>query len=164
METLVKDQPTSELQTWGGLVVWIGICFGAAAIGSSFPIGDWYDQLNRPSWSPPNAVFGPVWSILYTCMAVAAWLVWKSNGIRGAQIPLTLFLVQLVLNAIWSWLFFGLHRIDLALAEIVVLFIAILVTMVLFFQRSRLAGCLLIPYLAWVGFASVLTFQYWRLN
>ena len=151
-----------------GLVLAIVVCQGAGILGALFTapsIPNWYASLQRPSFTPPSWLFAPAWITLYTLMGIAVYLVfrqgWEKPAIRSA---VYLFGVQLVLNAIWSWLFFGLHRIDLALAEIVVLFFAILVTMVLFFQLSRLAGCLLIPYLAWVGFASVLTFQYWRLN
>lgn len=147
-----------------GLVGWILVCFGAAWGGSIFPIGAWYDSLNKPTWAPPDALFAPVWSVLYTLMAIAAWLVWKQGGFRVAKAPLIVFLVQLTLNTMWSWCFFGAHRIDWALWEIVMLFAAIVFTVSLFFRRSRTAAALMLPYLAWVMFAAALNFQYWRLN
>lgn len=154
----------AAMQAWAGLLVWIAVCFSAATTGALFPVDEWYDQLNKPSWSPPDAVFGPVWTLLYICMAVSAWLVWKVDGFRNARWPLLLFLMQLGLNAAWTWLFFGLHRIDLAFGEILLLLLALFATMVVFFKRNRVAGFLLVPYLAWVGFATALNYQYWQLN
>lgn len=126
--------------------------------------GEWYASLAKPAWNPPSAVFAPVWTLLYAMMGVAAWLVWKQVGFREAALPLSLFLVQLVLNALWSYLFFGLHRPDLALLDIVTLWVAILVVLVLFWRVAVPAGILLLPYLCWVGFASFLNFTLWRLN
>lgn len=126
--------------------------------------GEWYASLAKPAWNPPSAVFAPVWTLLYAMMGVAAWLVWRQVGLREAALPLSLFLVQLVLNALWSYLFFGLHRPDLALLDIVTLWVAILVVLVLFWRVSIPAGILLLPYLCWVGFASFLNFTLWRLN
>lgn len=109
-------------------------------------------------------MFGPVWSTLFVMMAVAAWLVWRPAGFISAKVPLLLFTVQLALNVGWSWIFFGLHQPGWAFVEIVILWAAIAVTLRLFFQRSKLAGWLLVPYLAWVSFAAVLNFAIWRLN
>ena len=145
-------------------MIWLVICFGAAAVGTRFPPGSWYEGLVRPAWTPPNSAFGPVWTVLYVCMAIAAWLVWQQSGFRGAVVPLTLFLVQLALNTAWSWLFFGLHEVGWALVDIVLLSIGITVTMRMFYARHRLAGLLLAPYLAWVLLATVLNWQIWRLN
>ena len=136
-----------------GLVVLLVLCFGAAGIGgavTSPQIGNWYATLAKPSWNPPNWVFGPVWSALYLCMAVAAWLVWRQKGLAGAGGPLALFGVQLALNTLWSCLFFGLHSPGLAFAEIILLWVAIVATMMTFWRRSVLAGLLFVPYLAWV--------------
>ena len=147
-----------------GLAGWLAISFAAAFAGSRFMPGEWYASLAKPAWNPPSAVFAPVWTLLYAMMGVAAWLVWRQMGFRGAALPLSLFLVQLVLNALWSYLFFGLHRPDLALLDIVTLWVTILVVLVLFWRVSVPAGILLLPYLCWVGFASFLNFTLWRLN
>jgi len=147
-----------------GLVISLVLCLGAGWLGSQFQPGEWYSRLAKPSWTPPNWLFGPVWSALYVAMAVAAWLVWRQAGLRGAAAPLAVFVVQLVLNAAWSWLFFGLHRPDLAFAEIALLWLAILATLVLFWRRNALAGTLILPYLAWVTYAASLNLGLWRLN
>jgi len=109
-------------------------------------------------------VFGPVWTTLFVMMAIAAWMVWKPEGLKAAAMPLTLFAVQLVLNVAWSWIFFGMHQPGWAFAEIVILWLAIVATTVAFFGRSRIAGWLMVPYLAWVSFACLLNFTIWRLN
>ncbi|MFK7767183.1 MAG: TspO/MBR family protein [Mariniblastus sp.] len=150
-----------------GLVVSFLICFGAAALGSAATtpsLADWFANLNKPDWNPPNWLFGPVWSTLFAMMAVAVWLVWCQSGFKNGKTALTCFGIQLVLNVGWSVLFFGMQRPDLALIEIVVLWFAIVTTMVLFARHSKLAAGLLGPYLAWVSFASVLNFAIWSLN
>jgi translocator protein len=150
-----------------GLIVLIGICFAVAGIGGAVTtpkIGNWYATLTKPNWNPPDWVFGPVWSILYFCMAVAAWLVWRQDGFAVAKLPLILFGVQLVLNVLWSCLFFGLRSPGLAILDVLLLWVAIAATMATFWQRSIIAGILFVPYLAWVSFASVLNFAIWRLN
>ena len=150
-----------------GLGTWIGICFGAAFIGSLFTnpsIPTWYAGLVKPSWTPPNWVFGPVWSALYLTMALAAWLVWRRRGLAAASIPITLFMVQLALNTAWSILFFGLTMPGVALGEIVILWFAILATMIAFWRSTPIAGYLLLPYLVWVTFATGLNFAIWRMN
>jgi tryptophan-rich sensory protein len=140
------------------------VSFAAGWIGSRYMPGAWYAALTKPAWTPPGSVFGPVWSVLYVLMAVAAWLVWRRTGFRGGGLALSLFLAQLALNALWSYLFFGIHRPDLALLEIVVLWAVILWVMLLFWRKVPLAGVLMLPYLAWVGFASCLNFALWQLN
>lgn len=135
---------------WLGLVGWIVICFAAAAAGAPFAPDDWYAQLNRPSFAPPDYLFGPVWSFLYLSMAVAVWLVWKSDRLAHTWPAIALFVFQLALNSAWTWLFFGLHRIDWAVGDIVVLLGSIVATTVLFFRHRRAAGLLMIPYIAWV--------------
>jgi tryptophan-rich sensory protein len=150
-----------------GLVVLIALCFAASGVGGAvtYPqIESWYATLAKPSWNPPNWVFGPVWSALYLSMAVAAWLVWRQGGFARAMLPLALFGVQLVLNVLWSCLFFGLQNPGLAFVGVMLLWAGIAATMVTFWQRSVVAGILFVPYLAWVTFASVLNFTIWRLN
>ena len=111
---IVGGETRHGVVKWLGLVGWLVICFAAAAAGAPFAPDDWYAQLNRPAFAPPDYLFGPVWTVLYLCMAVAAWLVWKSDRLTNTWRPLALFLTQLMLNAAWTWLFFGLHRIDWA--------------------------------------------------
>ena len=143
---------------------WLIACFAAATLGVFFVPGEWYAALKKPSWNPPSWLFGPVWTALYAMMAVAAWLVSKRGGFAAQRHPPTLFLVQLALNAAWTPLFFGLHWPGVAFAEIVLLWISIAATFAAFLSVSRAAAWLLIPYLAWVGFAAVLNFTLWRLN
>ncbi len=146
------------------LAGWLVLCFSAASLGAFFMPGEWYTMLKKPSWNPPAWIFGPVWSSLYTMMAVAAWLVWKRGGFAAQRRPLRLFLVQLALNGAWSPLFFGLHWPGVAFAEILLLWLAIVTTLTAFRPVSRVAAWLLAPYLAWVTFAAVLNFMLYRLN
>jgi len=154
----------SPIKSTLGLVAALALTFGAAYIGSRFPVDDWYIALSKPTWNPPNWLFGPVWGILYLLMAIAAWLVWRKSGFAGAAIPLGMFVLQLVLNAAWSWIFFGQHELGLAFIEILVLWGAILWTITGFWKLNPIGGILLVPYLLWVTFASVLNFTIWRLN
>jgi benzodiazapine receptor len=150
-----------------GLAAWLLITFTAAAIGNvatATNVGAWYHELARPTWTPSDWLFGPVWTILYFMMAIAAWLVWRPAGFGAARLPLVLFVAQLALNSLWSVLFFGLKRPDLAAAEIVLLWIGILATIIAFWRGSTAAGWLLIPYLAWVTFAALLNFEIARTN
>lgn len=147
------------------LMLFLVVCFGVAAWAGQFTPGAWYAGLEKPSWNPPAWVFAPVWTALYALMAVAGWLVWRQPGrLTLRRLALGAFAVQLVLNGAWSWLFFGLHRPGLALAEIVVLWLAIVATTLLFWRVRPLAGGLLLPYLAWVSFAVALNAALWRLN
>jgi translocator protein len=157
---------TSASRLKGVLVLagWLALCYGAASLGAIFMPGEWYATLNKPSWNPPGWIFGPVWSALYSLMAVSAWLVWKRGGFVAQRRPLALFLTQLVLNTAWTPLFFGLHRPGIAFVEIVLLWLAIAATLVAFRPVSRVAAWLLAPYLAWVSFAAALNFTLWRLN
>lgn len=143
------------------LVVFLGLAAGAALFGAAFPPGDWYAALRKPPLTPPNWIFGPVWTLLYVAMAVAAWLVWRA---RGGALPLGLWTLQLVLNALWSWIFFGLERPGLALLEILLLLAALGATTAAFFPVRPLAGWLLVPYVAWVAFATYLNAGIWQLN
>ena len=149
-----------------GLVGWLVLTFAAAALGAiaSVNAGAFYQQLARPGWAPPGWLFGPVWSVLYLMIGVAAWLVWRERGFRGAGMALTLFLIQLAANSLWTWLFFTWHQGALAFGEILILWALILGTVVAFWRARPLAGALLLPYLAWVTFAAALTFATWRLN
>jgi translocator protein len=147
-----------------GFAGWVAVSFATALIGSRFMPGEWYASLAKPSWNPPNAIFGPVWTVLYILMAVSAWLVCRRAGVSGAGAALGLFFVQLVLNAMWSYLFFGLHRPDIAFFDIVVLWAVILAVVLLFWRVDQLAGVLMLPYLAWVGFALFLNCTLWRMN
>ena len=149
-----------------GLVAWLVISFAAAAIGgvASANAGDFYQQLTRPAWAPPAWLFAPVWTVLYLLMGIAAWLVWREGGFRQAPTALSLFLIQLALNALWTWLFFVWHLGALAFAEILVLWTLILCTLVAFWRVRPIAGALLIPYLAWVTLASALTYAVWQRN
>lgn len=156
--------PGSRFHPLPALIGWLLLSLAAAALGGLFPPGDWYAQLNKPSWHPPNWIFGPVWTALYILMAVAAWLVWWRGGFAGQSQALGLYLLQILLNALWTPLFFGLHHPALAFAEIILLWVALLSTVLVFWKTHRLAGALLIPYLAWVTFAAVLNFSLWRLN
>ena len=149
-----------------GLVAWLIVAFIAAGIGGAASIGagPFYSQLVRPEWAPPASIFGPVWTVLYALMGIAAWLVWRVGGFRAAKGALTLFLVQLAFNALWSWLFFRWHQGALAFADILLLLALIVATLIAFWRISRLAGALLIPYLLWVTFASALNYSVWQLN
>lgn len=147
-----------------GLAGWLVASLAAGWIGSQFMPGARYQGLAKPAWTPPSGVFAPVWTVLYVLMAVAAWLVWRRAGFKGAGVSLSLFLAQLVLNALWSYLFFGMHRADLAFLEIVVLWAVILCVVVLFWRQAPVAGALMLPYLAWVAFASCLNFALWQMN
>ncbi len=165
---MTNGQPVVPVNTRAlGLIVALAACFGAAALGSlatAQGVGGWYATLERPGWTPPNWVFGPVWTILYLMMAVATWRVWLTGPWRHTGQALGLFAAQLALNVLWSVLFFGLHMPGAALVEIVVLWAAILATTVVFFRHSRLAGTLMVPYLAWVSYAITLNFGFWYLN
>jgi len=141
--------------------------FAAAAIGgiaTSSGVRDWYPSLNKPTWNPPAWLFGPVWTLLYLSIAVAGFLAWRKAGFSGARWTMLLFALQLVLNAAWSWVFFGLRQPGWGFVEIVVLWASILATTVALFQVSRTAGILFLPYLLWVTFASALNLAIWRLN
>ncbi len=149
-----------------GLVGWLLLTFVAAAAGAfaSASAGAFYQQLSRPDWSPPAWLFGPAWTVLYVLMGIAAWLVWRRHGFRRAGTALTLYVVQLALNALWTWLFFVWHQGGLAFAEIIMLWALIVATMVAFARLHALAALLLLPYLAWVSFACALTLATWQRN
>lgn len=156
----------SKLKQMFGLIGWLLLSFAAAAIGAvaSVQAATFYQHLAQPSWAPPSSVFGPVWSVLYALMGIAAWLVWREGGWLRQRGVLTLFVLQLVINALWSWLFFAWHRGALAFIDIVLLWVLIVATLVGFWRVRRSAGALLLPYLCWVSFAAALNFAVWHLN
>ena len=154
------------MTAWLSLVGWLLATLATGAIGalSTRHARAFYAGLVKPGWAPPGWLFGPVWTVLYLLMGVAAWLVWRRAGWSGATTALSLFLAQLVCNALWSWIFFAWHRGDLAFAEIIVLFGLIVATVVAFDRVHRSAAVLLLPYLAWVTFAAALNLAIWRAN
>jgi tryptophan-rich sensory protein len=147
-----------------GLMAFVTLCFGVSVLGgmaTAPALPEWYPALRKPSWTPPGWVFGPVWTLLYPLMAVAGWMAWREGR---ARIGPLVYLLQLALNAAWPWFFFGQRRLDLALACVVALWLVILATVVAFWRVSRGAAVLLLPYLAWVGFAAVLNHAIWEMN
>jgi len=146
------------------LFVFGGVSFGAAATGAIFRPGEWYRGLDKPRWRPPDWLFAPVWTLLYAMIALSGWLVWREKGLADAAVPLTVYAVQFVLNAAWSPIFFGLRRPGLAAIEIALLWASIVATILVFHPVSPAAAGLLVPYLAWVSFAAVLTLAVWRAN
>jgi len=154
------------MNKWIRFIVAILICQIAGIIGSIFTtpsIPTWYSGLNKPSFSPPNWIFGPVWITLFTLMGISLFLVWE-KGIKKIKIPLIIFGIQLILNVIWSLLFFRLQSPFYAFAEIIILWIAISITILSFFKISKRAGLILMPYIFWVSFAAILNYYVWILN
>ena len=149
-----------------GLLIWLLVTAVAAALGSiaSIDAAAFYSSLMRPDWAPPAWLFGPVWTFLYVLMAISAWLVWRERARSRVQPALTLYSMQLAVNALWSWLFFAWHRGLAALADIVLLWFLIIATLVTFWRVRRIAAALLVPYLLWVTFAALLNLRVWQLN
>ena len=145
---------------------WLAASFFASLIGAiaTLEAGEFYTQLVRPEWAPPPSIFGPVWTVLYALMGVAAWLIWRTVGFRSAWIALTLFLIQLVPNALWSWIFFVWRQGGMAFWDIIILWLVIVATLVVFYRIRPLASALLAPYLVWATFAAFLNFSLWQLN
>jgi len=164
--TQQKRKPSSLSQVaW--LLGFLAICLGTASLGgtvTSLSVGDWYQTLDKPSWSPPDWLFRQVWTILYLMMGIAAWLVWRRHGWSASRAPLSLFALQLVLNVVWSVIFFGLRSPGWAFGEILILWLAIVTTTISFLGRSATAALLFVPYLAWTAIAAVLNFAIWRMN
>ena len=156
----------SPVNPWLALAGWVALCAIAGAIGAvaSIDAKEFYAALDQPAWAPPAAVFGPVWTLLYASMAWAAWLIWRERGFARARGALGLFVAQLALNALWSWLFFAWHRGAFAFVDIVALLALIVATVVSFAKIRRLAAWLLAPYLAWVSFATLLNYSVWQRN
>ena len=151
---------------WLGLVLWIAVAFVPSAMSVFVQPGAWYAGLERPAWTPPSWVFGPVWTVLYLLMGIAAWRVWLTGGFedRRSRVALMVFLVHLLFNAAWTWLFFGRHMIEAAAVEIMILWIMIAVLTVLFWRRDCIAGGLLVPYVLWVAYATTLNIGFAVLN
>ena len=150
-----------------GLAGFAGLCLLVSALGGAVTatsVTSWYPTLVKPTFNPPNWAFGPVWTVLYICMAVAAWRVWRQRSAPGRGVALSVFGVQLALNLAWSFIFFGAQRIDLAMVDIVLLLLSIVVTAVLFWRIDRPAGLLFVPYIVWVGYAATLTLSLLILN
>lgn len=158
--------PTPPSRPWLGLLAWLALCFAVAALGAiaSRDAPAFYAALQLPSWAPPAGLFGPVWTVLYAAMGLAAWLVWRARGWSGAAVPLGLFVAQLAVNGLWSWLFFGWRLGALAFADVLVLVLLVAATAAGFWRVRRAAGLLLLPYLAWISFASALTWAAWQRN
>jgi tryptophan-rich sensory protein len=153
--------------SWLSLIPFVVVCFLAAGVGALATyssVKTWYPHLRRPEWTPPDWLFGPVWTALYLLMAMSAWLVWRGSNSGVRRFALILFGIQLVLNALWSVVFFGLRKIGPAFAEVLLLWMMLIATAVAFLPLSLLAAWLLIPYIAWVGFASYLNFRIWQMN
>lgn len=164
--TMRNPLPPSKPRQVLGLLGWLLAVFAAAAIGgfASASAGEFYRELVRPAWAPPGWLFGPVWSLLYALMGLSAWLVWRARGFAGARSALLLFIAQLAANALWTWLFFVWRQGALAFAEILLLWLLIVAVIAGFWRISKLAAALLLPYLAWVSFATALTLATWQLN
>ncbi len=138
----------------------LGIASGFSTTDS---IQNWYIFINKPSWNPPNWLFGPVWTILYICMGIALGIVWHNKHLLQKK-AITLFLIQFVLNLCWSAIFFNFHQIGWAFVEIIIMLVMIVITLYHFYQIKKVAGILLIPYLIWVSFATILNGTIWQLN
>ena len=161
------DKALSSGRDFAGLVVFLALCLVASVIGGAITatsVGTWYQTLDKPAFNPPDWVFAPVWTALYVMMAVAGWRTWRRAGFDRGGRALTVFAAQLGLNVLWSFLFFGLERIDLALAEIVILLIAIIANTAMFWRIDRWAGVLFVPYVLWVAYATTLNASLWLLN
>ena len=167
MNAMSSDHPRptpSAGRSLAALAGWLLLTFSASATAVFIADNGWYAGLAKPAWNPPGWVFGPVWTVLYAMMAVAAWRAWRKGGWAKQKAALSLFVVQWALNGLWTPLFFGLHRPGWALAEILVLLAAILTTLRAFWRVDRTAGLLFLPYAAWGAFATVLNWTIWRLN
>ncbi|MDA3863471.1 MAG: tryptophan-rich sensory protein [Deltaproteobacteria bacterium] len=150
-----------------GLAAWVLLSFLAAAVGGAATVnaGTFYtEQLVLPAWAPPGGVFGPVWTVLYLLMGISAWLVWREGGFKKARRALYVFIFQLVLNGLWSWLFFGWKLGGAAFANILILWVLLLTMDYFFMKKNKLAGFLQVPYLLWVSFAAILNYYVWQLN
>lgn len=165
----VMNRHPSALRLGDALALsgFVVVCLAVAGAGGAVTaanVSTWYPTLVKPSFNPPNAVFGPVWTALYLLMAVAAWRVWRRRCNVATGRALSLWALQLALNLAWSFIFFGAHRIGYALIDITLLLIAILATAIAFWRIDRIASLLFVPYFAWVTFATVLNAALWRLN
>ena len=150
-----------------GFLAFILLSIAVSGIGGAITatsVDTWYQVLEKPSFNPPDWVFAPVWTALYILMGIAAWRVWRLRSFKATRMALSIYAVQLCLNLVWSFLFFGLLRIDLALVEIVILLVAIITNTIMFWRVDRLASLLFVPYAAWVLYATILNASLWLLN
>jgi translocator protein len=164
--TLTPRSVFTRRYDWASLALLLAlsaIVAGVSGAATVRNVGDWYAALNKPSFNPPNPIFGPVWTVLYIAMAVAAWRVWRGRDEASVAIPVRLYLAQMAFNFAWSILFFGMHKIALALVDILILLGLLAATTVAFWKCDKPAGALMVPCLAWVGFASALNFAIKRL-
>ncbi|MDP5052573.1 MAG: tryptophan-rich sensory protein [Congregibacter sp.] len=154
------------MQQSTGLAAWLFFVFLAAGIGgyASSQAPTFYKALERPEWAPPAWLFGPAWGVLYTLMGISAWLVWRQKGFAGARLAFVLFFAQIAVNALWTWLFFVWQLGAIATAEILVLWLLIAATGLVFYRDHKTAAVLLAPYLAWVSFAGALSYTLWQMN
>lgn len=167
MELSILDRNRDAPRFWLALAMFLLVVFAVAGIGGAVTassVNGWYQTLAKPSFNPPDWVFGPVWTALFALMALAAALVWRNGHGRRRRAAMAWFLGQLALNLAWSCLFFGLQAVGIALICLILLWFAIAVTLSRFWRIDPWAGLLLAPYLAWVGFAGILNFAIWRLN
>lgn len=156
------------MKNWLKAIISLALPQVAALTGAAFTVtgeGSWYRSIQKPDWNPPGWVFGPVWTTLYILMGIAFYLVWKSTADKKIKTPAMVFwILQLILNLLWTVIFFYAHEIGYAFAEIVLLWLFILITIFLFARVSKLAAWLLVPYISWVSFAAILTYTIWQLN
>ena len=152
------------MQDITGLAFFLIVTFGVSFLASQYEPGGWYQEIAKPSWTPPGWIFPIVWTALYLMMSIAAWKVWRTGKLQKVIVPLGFYFLQLFFNGLWSWMFFGNQMIGLALLDIILLLIAIILTTIIFWKYNRVSGLLFIPYLLWVAFASVLNFSIWLLN
>ena len=162
--TSTNSKPMSFTWQTLGLFGWMILSFSAASSAAFVSTQGWYQEIRKPTWNPPSNIFGPVWTTLYFMMAIAAWQVWREGGWQRQWRALTAFVLQWLLNALWTPLFFGMHLLGVAFAEIVMLWITIVVTIALFSRVRKSAALLLVPYLLWVSFAAFLNYTIWQLN
>jgi tryptophan-rich sensory protein len=167
---MLEERQENSVKSWIALLLFLVSSFGTGFLGSfatARGLPFWYQTLTKPSWNPPNWLFGPVWTLLYLLMGIAAWQIWSASRTEGHGLrtsALALYFCQLLLNALWSWLFFGWQLVAVAFWEIVLLELAIVAMTWLFFKIRPRAGWMLVPYLLWVLFAASLNFAIWRLN
>jgi translocator protein len=152
----------ARARTMFELIAILALVALSASFGARYTPGAWYEALNKPWWTPPNGVFAPVWTLLYAAIAAAAWMVWRRVG--WAHAAMWVFVLQLGLNAAWSYLFFGLRRMDWAFYEVIALWFSVLAMVLLFWRVRVAAGAMMIAYLLWVSFAACLNFAIWRAN
>lgn len=152
-----------EQPDWIAVAVFVGLNVLAASSGGAFKPGAWYASLNKPSWTPPNLAFPIVWGLLFALNAWAGWLVWAQVG-TGSPLAFGLYVGSLILNAGWSWLFFGKRRMDLALIDVALLWLSLVAIIAVFWGIRPFAALLLVPYLVWVTIASVLNWRMIQLN